>query len=130
MLKRELAARHAHLGTELRAELLGKHLLVPLTRQQPSQPHHPGNEYRCDHSDGETQPTPEPTPDCWHRFPLSCRPRHEISQHLPVSISTDLMQISMAASRHDMEHLGLWGESIEILPLLKWHGRISSAMNH
>src|SRR5262245_34211579 len=122
MDKRELAARHAHLSTELRAELLGKHLLVTLTGQQPSQPHHPSNEHRCHNSDGEPQPTPEPAPDCWHRLPLRWRPKHEISQHLPVGISTDLVQISMSTSRHDMEHFGWWGERIKILPLLKWHG--------
>ena len=39
VLEREMAADHAHLGAESGTELLGEHLLISLTRQQPSNPH-------------------------------------------------------------------------------------------
>jgi len=64
MMERETAADHAHLGTELGTELLGKHLVIPLTGQKPGDPYHPGNAHSRNDSERETHPAPETAPEC------------------------------------------------------------------
>src|SRR5215813_12408589 len=63
MMERETAADHAHLGTELGTELLGKHLVIPLTGQKPGDPDHSGNAHSCNDRERVTQPAPETTPE-------------------------------------------------------------------